>query len=407
MKEARAVIEAYAQAVRDDVQTALATIVRVEGSAYRRPGARMLMTADGQITGNLSGGCLERDVFERARAVMKTGGSIVVRYDTGTSADIVWGLGLGCNGVVHTLIEPLASDAMPQHLKLLADCITGQESCVIATVFGVHPATQLAMREDEARIKIGSRLLLTSEDARVELNHEELVRNVLRDARECLKDNASSVEVYELATCTAEVFIEVIEPPVPLVIFGANADAVPVLEFANKFGWHVTVVDTQARAASRERFAVADAVLLCRPEDVAACVPLTRRTMAVVMTHNYQHDLELFKMLVSSPARYIGLLGPKRRTEQIINEARAEGIAPNEADMRRFHAPVGLDLGAETPEEIALSIVAEIRAVLANHEGGFLKNRVAPIHNARFTSEHERKIDDIKQHAEMLEAIGA
>ncbi len=284
----RAVVEAYRRAVRDGVQTALATIVCVEGSTYRRPGARMLMTADGQMTGNLSGGCLERDVFECARAVMKTRQPIVVRYDTGSNADIVWGLGLGCDGVVHILIEPLDSVVMPRHFKLLADCMTGREPCVIATVFSVRQFPSLAMPADGLGVKVGSRLLLTNETTLVELNHEELAYALVRDAREALNDNESSVRLFELAEGTAEVFIEVIEPPVPVVIFGANADVVPVLEFAQKLGWHVTIVDTQAREAARERFATADTVLLCRPEDVRARVPLTARTMAIVMTHNYR-----------------------------------------------------------------------------------------------------------------------
>lgn len=413
MKEARAIIEAYARAVRDGVQTALATIVYVEGSAYRRPGARMLLTEDGQMTGSLSGGCLERDVFERACIVMKTRRAVVVRYDTGADADIVWGLGLGCNGIVQVLIEPLDAETMPHHLKLLADGMTRPEPGVIATVFGVREMTMPATHGENFGVELGSRLLLrgdtSDESALVDFPHDELACAVMQDARAALKDNESSIRVYELAEGQVEVFIEVVEPPVPVVVFGAGADAAPVLEFAQQLGWHVTVVDTQARAVARERFAAADAVLLCRPEDVAARVPLNARTMALVMTHNYPHDLTLFKTLLPGPARYIGMLGPQRRTEQIIAEAAAEGVTTSEADRQRLHAPVGLDLGAETPEEIALSIIAEMRAVLANHEGGFLKNRTAPIHTALVPHEHKRTpaVDEIEIAAERPDMIGA
>ncbi|MBA3320865.1 MAG: XdhC family protein [Pyrinomonadaceae bacterium] len=415
MKEARAVIEAYSRAVRDGVRSALATVVCVEGSAYRRPGARMLMTEDGQMTGNLSGGCLERDVFEHARHVMQTGEPIVVRYDTGADVDIVWGLGLGCNGIVQVLVEPLDNHPMPGHFKLLAECITRQQPGVIATVFGIHPTPPQpsVMPDRGAEIRIGSRLLLLQAGTSppvIEFAHEELARAVTRDARECLGEHGSTVKAYELAAGRVEIFVEVVEPPVPLIVFGANADAAPVVEFAQQLGWHVTVVDTQARAASRERFARADACVLCRPETVAALVPLTARTVALVMTHNYLHDLELFKTLLPSPARYIGMLGPKRRTEHIIATAAAEGFAPGEASLRRLHAPVGLDLGAETPEEIALSIVAEIRAVLSGHDGGFLKNRDAPIHTApQPMREHQRAraVDDVEPRVQTLEAISA
>jgi xanthine dehydrogenase accessory factor len=386
MKEARAIVEAYARAAHDQVQTALTTVVRVEGSAYRRPGARMLMTEDGQTTGSLSGGCLERDVFEHARAVMRTREPIVVRYDTGADADIVWGLGLGCDGVVQVLIEPLDHKTMPGHLKLLADCITRQEPCVIATVFGVQETTSGTMRVEESGIKPGSRLLLESEErALIEFKHEALARAMLLDARAALSANESSVRVYELTAGKVEVFIEVVEPPAPLVVFGANADAAPILEFAQKLGWQVTVVDTQARNASRDRFTGADAVLLCRPEQVAGCVPLTPRTLTLVMTHHYLHDLALFQTLLSSPVRYIGMLGPKHRTERIIAAAAAAGMAMGNPERQRLYAPVGLDLGAETPEEVALSIIAEIKATLAARGGGFLRDRNAPIHDATRT----------------------
>lgn len=404
MNEAQAIITAYGQAARDGVQSALATVVAVEGSAYRRPGARMLMTVDGKMIGSLSGGCLEGDVFERAKAVMKTGEPVVVRYDTGTNNDdIVWGLGLGCNGVVYILIESLDTVAMPPHLQVLDDCTTGRRgTSVMATVFEVQASLTPRTSVNNFGVEIGSRVLLANEKAVLELQHQQLDQLVTRDARQALKDNKSSVKVYELAEGSARVFIEVIEPPVSVVIFGAGADVAPVIDFAHLIGWHTSVVDTQAREASRARFAAADAVLLCRPEDVRAGVPLTARTMAVVMTHNYLHDFELVKTLLSGSVSYIGCLGPKRRTEQIIAEARSQGVIISDAAMRRLHFPVGLDLGAETPEEIALSIVAEMRAVLANHEGGFLKNRTAPIHGVPTGRESKGTsvVDAIESNAE-------
>jgi len=170
-------------------------------------------------------------------------------------------------------------------------------------------------------------------------------------------------------------------------------------------GWQVTVVDTQAREASRARFAHAAQVILSRPENISKDVSITARTVTIVMTHNYTHDAELFKTLILSPAAYVGMLGPKRRTEQIIRAAYAEGLTISDVELNRLHAPIGLDLGAETPEEIALSIVAEIRAVLNNHEGGFLKHRRAPIHHARTSG--EETLDSVANHLETLEAVGA
>jgi len=322
-------------------------------------------------------------VCERARGVLLKDAPALVRYDTTAADDIVWGLGLGCNGVVEVLLEPLPSRSAPAHLSLLAACLNHPQRGVIATVFNVSNA---APSVTNAQIKLGSRTLVRGDGNVSSEIDPELAARVEDDAREALASNESSVKVYETASGVAEVFIEVVQPPAPVVIFGAGHDAVPVAEFARKVGWHVTVVDTRARALSRERFAEADACVLCRPEDVSAQVPLTSRTMALVMTHNYLHDLELLKTLLGSPARYVGMLGPKRRTEQMLLEALTEDAALGE-NLQRLHAPVGLDLGGETPEEIALSIVAEMRAVLAGRDGGFLKHRAAPIHNLEIAGE--------------------
>jgi len=388
VNELRAIVEAYGQAAREGKRTVLATVVRTSGSVYRRAGARMLVTLDSgggcSTTGTISGGCLERDVCERARGVLQKDAPALVRYDTTADDDIVWGLGVGCNGVVEVLLEPLPSRAVPAHLSLLAACLNHHQRGVSATVFNISDAVPSVTN---AQVKLGSRTLVRGDgNVSSEIDDHELAARVEDDACEALAGNESSVKVYETASGVAEVFIEVVQPPAPVVIFGAGHDAVPVAEFARKVGWHVTVVDTRARPLSRERFAEADACMLCRPEDVSARVPLTNRTMVLVMTHNYLHDLELLKTLLGSPVRYVGMLGPKRRTEQMLLEALTEDAALGE-NLQRLHAPVGLDLGGETPEEIALSIVAEMRAALAGRDGGFLKHRAAPIHNLEIAGE--------------------
>jgi xanthine dehydrogenase accessory factor len=177
-----------------------------------------------------------------------------------------------------------------------------------------------------------------------------------------------------------EVFIEIIEPQVPLVIFGAGDDVLPILPFARNLGWHTTVVDTRARPSSIDRFAAADAVLLCCPEEVSGNLALTERSAVVLMTHNYLHDLELLKLLLPRRVRYLGCLGPKRRTERLLLELSGGGVTAGDAYLRQVHAPAGLDIGAETPSEIAFSIIAEIKAVLRGREGGLLRNRKGSIH---------------------------
>jgi xanthine/CO dehydrogenase XdhC/CoxF family maturation factor len=181
-----------------------------------------------------------------------------------------------------------------------------------------------------------------------------------------------------------KVFVETLSPPISLVVFGAGHDALPVVEFARGLGWQTEVVDPQARPVSRSRFAAADRVTLARPEEVGARVSITPRTLTLLMSHNYSHDLELLKFLLASPARYIGVMGPRKRTERMLSElAASDGLfSLGEADRSRLHSPAGLDIGANAPAEIALSIVAEMRAVLDERRGGMLRERRGSIHGS-------------------------
>ncbi|HJT28411.1 MAG TPA: XdhC family protein, partial [Pyrinomonadaceae bacterium] len=325
----------------------------------RRPGARMLITGSGETTGVLSGGCLERDICERAQKVMSAGTPVVVRYDTTKKDDVVWGLGLGCSGIVDILIEPAATERVAGVMQLLAECAERDESGAIATVFHV---------DGEVETTIGARALLYP-DGTIDGDFPPFIFDDLRAAtRSCVKR-------YEVVGGYIDVFIEVVQPRVRLVLFGAGPDVLPIVDIAKYLSWHTTVVDTSARVSSRERFRNADAVLLCRPEDVMSQVDLSERTCVVVMTHNYLHDGELMSQLLPLPLRYLGCLGPRQRTERLLNE-----VSGDTRYLYRLHAPVGLDIGAETAEEIALSIVSEIKAVTAQRSGAQLRERVGSIH---------------------------
>jgi xanthine dehydrogenase accessory factor len=372
MKELSAIARAFQQARSAGTATALATVVEVNGSAYRRPGARMLITKEGQTTGGVSGGCLERDVLLRARRVIESGEASLATYDTTDDDDIEFGVGLGCRGVVRILIEPLPTTGERCYLAPLEELLRRREPGILATVWRVEGALG---------VRAGSRLLLSS-DGRLwdNIGDPEFATRIEADAREALRTGRSASEIYRLPAGEAEVFLEYLRPPVPLVLFGGGPDAVPLVQLAGELGWHVTVVDGRPSAASRARFPHADAVLLCRPEQLRQQVRLERDTVAVVMTHNYLTDLRLLELLLPSPVRYLGLLGPKSRSERLLQELAQAGIVPTEAQRRRLYAPVGLDLGAETSEEIALAILAEIRAVLAGRAGGLLRDRPVPIH---------------------------
>ena len=372
MRELHSIVEAFEQARASGKRAALATVVSVRGSAYRRPGARMLITEDGQTTGTISGGCLERDVILRAQRVIERGEATLATYDSTDEREVDFGAGLGCGGVIQILIEPLPRASEPAHLSLVDELLRRGERGLLATVWRTS-SPQIARR--------GSRLLLASDgELWNDIGNPKLTAQIEQDARELLRTRRSAEQTYELPAGDAEVLLEVLQPPVPLVIFGGGYDAVPLMQFAHELGWHVTVVDGRPGAVSRARFPWADVLILCRPEQARDQVPLTSDTVAVVMTHNYRSDLQLLEMLLPSPVGYLGLLGSRRRSQRLLQELDQPGINLTRTQRSKLHAPIGLDIGAETCEEIALAIVAEIRAVLAGRGGGHLRERRTPIH---------------------------
>jgi xanthine dehydrogenase accessory factor len=384
MNEVRALIEAFDGAAAAGERCALATLVSVEGSSYRRPGARMLVCEGGSSTGTISAGCLESDVIEHAKRVIRDGAAKLVEYDTAsTGEEMAWGLGLGCNGVVRVLVEPL--DARSVYLAALRrSCESGEETAVskVATVYQHSPSRATG---ETAPAEVGSRLIIDErgEVSRVKLN-DELASLVEGDLRASRLEEPSGVRVYEWGDGTTKVFVETLAPPVSLVVFGAGQDALPVVELARGMGWRTEVVDPQARPASLQRFARADAVTLARPEEVGGSVRVTPRTLALLMSHNYAHDRELLGFLLASPARYIGVMGPRKRTERMLREL-AEGDGEfrlEESDRSRLYAPAGLDIGANSPAEVALSIIAELTAFLAGRGGGMLRERRGSIHGS-------------------------
>ena len=383
MNELQAIVEAYGEARERGERAALGTVVNVIGSAYRRPGARMLMTENGHTVGSISGGCLERDVAERAAQVMASRTTRIIEYDTRGNEDIVWGLGLGCNGVVEVLLESLheGSDGA-RALQFIAECLPARRSGILATVIRAAKTTRQGRSLRYRAGEVGERLLLDEHGLCYEgsLADEELSAQICEDAREALACGRAMIRSYGADPDRMEIFFDVIMPPRALVIFGAERDAEPVVRLARMLGWHVSVVDTRARSATPERFSEADAVILCRAEDTAARISLAPNTAVVVMTHNYLDDIALLRALLPSPAGYIGILGPKSRTAKLLEEIRDETHV-TDAQMARLHGPIGLDIGAKTPEEIALAIIAEIKAVCEARGGGYLRDRNTPIHD--------------------------
>jgi xanthine dehydrogenase accessory factor len=369
MNELQAILKAFDES-QNSGDAFLATVVKTQGSTYRRPGAKMLITSTGKMVGTISGGCLENDVFEHTRQSMSNSKAIVITYDNTAPEDIIWGFGLGCNGIVQVLIESLNLNNT-NILNYIKECLNNNHFGVIATVFNT---------EGEVNIKIGTRLLVNS-NGNISTNIQDInfAQSLTTDAQAALINQKSTVNKYHLSNGSVEIFIEVIQPPTPLVIFGAGRDAIPVAKYAKTLGWHVTVVDCRASNATYERFLMADEIILARRETINQ-VSITERTAAVVMTHNYLDDIEIVKMLLLSSNRYAGVLGSKQRIERLLTDLRAAETIYTDDMLEKLHAPIGIDIGAETPEEIAMAIIAEVQAVLSNRNASFLKNRKKPIH---------------------------
>ena len=378
MNETQILLDAVAS-LPETGHTALATIVKVTGSAYRGPGARLLILPDGRTMGAVSAGCLERDLVERARRAIASGQPDLATYDTSDLGENVWGLGIGCGGTVEVLIEPLHVGTGAAHLlPFLRERLAERDTGVVAVVFRVSGLA----------VPVGSRLMLAAGESATDISDPALASWLRQESEDARLAGRSVGKRYAAPVGWAEVFIQVIVPPLPLIIFGAGDDAMPLVQFADALGWDVTVVDSRPGLAHAGRFPAANRIVIGQPDQVWDRVPLAAGTAAVVMTHNYAHDLTVLRKLLASPVRYLGILGTRKRTAAMLHTLTEERTVPADCILEAVHSPIGMDIGAETPAEIALAIVAEIQTVCAGRAGGFLKERKGPIHEREQSGGH-------------------
>ena len=382
MKEIRDIITAYDQAQKLGKQTALATVVHVEGSSYRRPGARMLIEDDGQLTGAISGGCLEGDALRKALLVITEKRSRLVTYDTMDDDDAKFGVGLGCNGIIQVLIEPIDIANPNNPIQYLRTIHEKRQKAVLITLFSL---------QDKKDPQYGTCLLL-KEDGNVIYNTPVLKDVLIADANDAMTTQLSSFKNYISDNHNLTAFIEMIKPPVSVVIVGAGNDVVPLVEMADILGWETTVVDGRANYAKKERFVSACQVLVSKPEQVLDQIAIDENTVFLLMTHNYNYDMAMLKQLLQRNISYIGMLGPKKKRERILNELKDEGVTFSQQQLSVLHSPVGLDIGAETSEEIALSILAEIKALFAGKDVQSLRTLKEVIHPRSATTIEEVKL---------------
>lgn len=385
---------------------ALATLVHVQGSSYRGVGARALALPGGDTVGMISGGCLEGDLLERAREVLADGRSRTVRYDSTAPEDALLGLGLGCNGVVDVLLERVApADALAdgRYLPRITAARARGHRSVLATVYESSRAAEMGARlaivatpvpaaapgasggsalaelrqsGTDGRATPAARAAAADASA---YGHwrPELRAAVSDDLARLLEQGRSHAARYEVEGTPVRVLLEVIEPPLPLTVCGAGPDAEPLVALAGALGWAPIVFDHRAAFARAARFPAAAQVLTAAREEFAATVPARHGEVAVLMTHSYPTDQQYLEQLADRDVRYIGVLGPRRRLQRLL-----EDLGDRAPAGELLYGPAGLDIGANSPPEIALSILAEIRTALAGRAGAPLRDRAAPIHIA-------------------------
>jgi len=360
------VLSRMAAAQGDDADYVVATLADVEGSAYRRPGAKMLMSDAGSV-GSVTAGCLTAAVENSFEAVHASGEARIERFDL--TDDEEWGAGLGCNGVVDLLLEPLDNRFTP-----LLDSYTEGREGVALVVLDAEGAPGVEMGDREFVHELSDPAGSTIPD----WLHEALSAHV-RDRIDA--GNSGTVTVTGPAGECLRIYIDPILRPPHLYIFGGGNDVHPVSDLAKKAGFKVTVAPFRGGQADPDSFPHADRVVSTSAPRIGESLSIHDDAYAVVMSHNLVDDRLVVESLLDSPARYIGLMGPRDRFDRIRDALASDGRQLSDADNERLYAPIGLDIGGGEPYQIATSIVSEMIAVHYNRPSGHLRDRSGPIHN--------------------------
>jgi xanthine dehydrogenase accessory factor len=376
----REILDEMRRQLSEGTGGALVTITRTTGSVYRREGAKMVCRPDGELVGSISGGCLESDVYEVSVGVVEQNRPEMVTYDTNAENENVWGLGLGCNGTVEVLVEPLAWWRTPEGHAMF-DAVTAHvdmgRRCGIVTVLSVDGAPPPGMQ----------RLLVGEDGTAVGSQDIPADQLMMQRLREVLAERGPRLS-RRVALATPggalEVFLDILVPPTRIVVVGGGHDAIPLVRLAREVGFVVTLVDSRPQFATAERFPEADSVVCAKAEEFGQLVPLAKGAAVILMTHNYLRDREVLTQLLTSSAEflYIGALGPRIRTEQMLSEIQAAGVTLSPERIAQVHTPIGLDLGADAPAEIAVAVLAELLAVRNGRNAIPLRDKKGRIHKA-------------------------
>jgi xanthine/CO dehydrogenase XdhC/CoxF family maturation factor len=317
--------------------------------------------------GTISGGCLEGDVREAAKEVMERGTPRLMHFDLTADDEVVWGWGLGCNGVIDVFVEP--AEGAFETAGAVRQAVDEGRRLALATLVETAEAKHL---------KPGARMVINPDGSfEGSLGDEGMEERIRHAGVEALVEERSRTVELDNGV---RAFLEVLAPPLRLLVCGAGHDAIALVRSAGGLGWRVEVVDDRDSFLKPHRFPEATRFVHTEPIDAAEAAGLDDRTFVVVMSHNFLRDKDYLRSFLGTKARYIGMLGPSARLERLFTQLKRDGFEPDPDDLGVVHGPAGLDLGGDGPEEVAWAIVAEILAVWNGRHGGFLKDRSGPIH---------------------------
>ncbi len=366
MKEIKTILELVAAKETSSEKYAIAQVVKVDGSSYRREGARMIVFESGIFEGGISGGCLEGDTLKRSQlAILKQQPSLIT-YDTSKEHEI--GIGLGCNGIIDVLMTPLSPESST--LKILKKCLSDRKSHIIATI------TSVTSGHDS--LKLGSCFYYDTESGELGGMSSSNIKTFLVDQiKEVIEKNKSGSYHFSSNEFEASIFIEIIPAQLHLAIFGDNYDVYPMIELAKVLDWEISLVGNMQKLKKEKIQSVTNIY----HKDFIERPHIDNRTAVILMAHDFKTDSENLKEALKSTSPYIASLGPKKRYVKMLDSFENQGLDLSKKDKERIHAPSGLEIGADTPEEIALSIFSEIRCVFAGKKGGMLKFKKGPIYD--------------------------
>ncbi len=364
MKEIKSIIQLYNTLKGSGEKCAIAQVVRVEESSYRREGARMLVFESGVFEGGISGGCLEGDALQRSQiAILKQQPSIVT-YDTSKEKEI--GVGLGCNGIIDVLISPITEEA--PLMAMLQKCISERGEHIIATI--------TALQGLEA-VQLGESFYYDADSSTLnDCPNQQLKEFIQEKISEVRGKNKSKTYYFKEGTQTASIFIELIPPQFHLAIYGDNYDVYPLLDMAKVLDWDVSLVGN-VQKLKKEKLRSVQGLY---PKDGEDRPEIDQRTAILLMAHDFKTDSANLRTLIKSDAPYIASLGPRKRFDKMVRDFEANDIVFSKEELDRIFAPCGLEIGANTPEEIATSIFGEILGVFSGNKGGMLRHKEGPIH---------------------------